>query len=123
MFRCCLPCRGGSKAPATSSPESENSITDPFYPCESIVHDGPHPKIYLANSKTKHFTDTPAPIDTINSESDEHIQHTQQQSLQQQQHQQQLPLPHIEEEEETPQTSPEDEVRTFKSISICLYIS
>lgn len=121
MFRCCLPCRGGSKAPATSSPDSENSTTEPFYPCDSIVHDGQQPKIYLANSKTKHFTDAQDPLDIIISE-EEHIQQSsqqqsQQQQQQQQQHQQQqqqLPLPHIEEEEETPQTSPEDEVSKKK---------
>ena len=107
-------------APATSSPDSENSTTDPFYPDsyrDSIVRDGQQPKIYLANSKTKHFPDTHEQLESISSPEEEeelieeHIQQTQHQQLQQQQHQQQAPLPHIEEEEETPQTSPEDEVR------------
>lgn len=76
------------------------------------MHDGQQPKIYLANSKTKHFPDTLDSQLESNSPEEEHIQQTQHQQLQQ--HQQQAPLPHIEEEEETPQTSPEDEVTKKK---------
>lgn len=108
MFRCCLPCRGGSKAPATSSPDSENSATDPLYQCESIINDsGQQPKIYLTNSK--HNLDA----DYDEQENNSFEQEQTEQSAQNQQsvqHQQQSLLPHIEEEEESAQTTPEDEV-------------
>lgn len=84
MFRCCLPCRGGSTAPATSppnSPESEN-YTD-LYQSESVHDEQPQTNVINSNARNYHTGDT----------------------------QQQLQLPHIEEEEESEpshHTTPDD---------------
>lgn len=116
VFRCCIPCRGGSKAPATSSPDSETSPCDPLYPCETIVQDGHHnTQTILSNSKQlgrydggERNVDIP---DEDDDTSDQQYLHDQIQALHYSiQHQQQSLLPHIEEEEESSQLSPEDEV-------------
>lgn len=36
MFRCCLPCRGGSKDPATSRPNTPTTVTDPKRPPQLV---------------------------------------------------------------------------------------
>lgn len=125
MFRCCIPCRGGSKAPATSSPDSETSPCDPLYPCETIVHDGhKQPQTILSNSKQSGRYDIEHGIDVEL----EHTNNLDQQYLHEQiqalhyssiQHQQQSLLPHIEEEEESSQISPEDEVCIVYSMLVC----
>lgn len=117
MFRCCLPCRGGSKAPATSSLDSENSATDPLYQCESIINDsGQQPKIYLTYSK--HNLDADYNGQENNSLEQEQIQ----QSAQNQQSVHQQLLPHIEEEEESAQTTPEDEVSFVLKLLLLLLL-
>lgn len=121
VFRCCLPCRGGKKAPATISPDSDNSTSDPLYQCDTIVHDGEQPKTLLSNSKAKLYHQDhniqQAQTDELQNPH-ESIQSTQYTSIQ---HQQQSPLPHIEEEEESPQISPEDEVCGFFFLFISIH--
>lgn len=130
MFRCCIPCRGGSKAPATSSPDSETSPSDPLYPRETIVQDGHTAHTILSNTKQSGRYDAAATAnhhhhhrgdiddDDVDVEGegdlrlDQQYLHDQIQALHYSsvQHQQQSLLPHIEEEEESTQISPEDEV-------------
>lgn len=75
MFRCCLPCRGGSAAPATSPPSSPSPTSDEQY--TNLTVDEP-----LTTQSSSNIRLTPSQIQT------------------QTQNNQQSPLPHIEEEEE-----------------------
>lgn len=78
MFRCCLPCRGGSAAPATSPPSSPTPTSDEQY--TNLTVDEPlTTQSNIRVSQTQSQTQIPSQL---------------------QNNQQQSPLPHIEEEEE-----------------------
>lgn len=80
MFRCCLPCRGGSAAPATSPPSSPSPTSDEQY--TNLTVDEP---LTSQSSSNIRLSQTQSQTQT---------------SSQSQNNQQQSPLPHIEEEEE-----------------------
>lgn len=81
MFRCCLPCRGGSAAPATSPPSSPSPTSDEQY--TNLTVDEP---LTTQSSSNIRLSQTQSQTQTSSSQS--------------QNNQQQSPLPHIEEEEE-----------------------
>lgn len=96
MFRCCLPCRGGSTAPATSHPSSPESENYPNLYHSDSVHDDDD------DDENRPTTDLTYTSNTLIYHSD-----TQPQSGT-------AGLPHIEEEEESHHTSPEDDCNSLK---------
>lgn len=95
MFRCCLPCRGGSTAPATSHPSSPESENYPNLYQSDSVHDD------AGDRNHRPMADVSNASNTII-----YLNETQPSGS--------AGLPHIEEEEESHHTSPEDDCNSLK---------
>lgn len=94
MFRCCLPCRGGSTAPATSPPSSPESSDENYtnlYHSDSVRNEQPHGNNSVNNnSSAATSSSAPSSSSAATSTAAARTYHDTQTS----------PLPHIEEEEE-----------------------
>lgn len=104
MFRCCLPCRGGSTAPATSPPSSPESSDENYtnlYHSDSVRNEQPQGNNSVLNSSSPSSNATgTSPSSTSSSTSTGATSSTR---TYHDTSQQQTGLPHIEEEEELDQ--------------------